>query len=51
MRVTEASAERVVFELDWQAELCTSFGVLHGGTLMALADAVGDARLPEPPGG
>ncbi len=44
-------ADRVVLSLDWSAELCTSGGVLHGGVLMALADAAGGAcafaNLPE----
>jgi 1,4-dihydroxy-2-naphthoyl-CoA hydrolase len=35
--------ERVVLELAWRAELCTSNGLLHGGVLMALADAAGGA--------
>ncbi|HWL44856.1 MAG TPA: PaaI family thioesterase [Ilumatobacter sp.] len=48
---TEASAARVVLSLDWRAELCTTAGLLHGGALMALADAAGGAcaflNLPE----
>jgi uncharacterized protein (TIGR00369 family) len=43
--------ERVVLHLDWQAGLCTSAGLLHGGVLMALADSAGAAsaflNLPE----
>jgi 1,4-dihydroxy-2-naphthoyl-CoA hydrolase len=35
--------ERVVLELAWRAELCTSNGLLHGGVLMAVADAAGGA--------
>ena len=31
----------VVLRLDWDAGRCTSGGVLHGGALMALADAAG----------
>jgi len=41
MRFTEASAERVVAELSYRAELTTVGGSLHGGTLMAFADTVG----------
>ncbi|MEL7158534.1 MAG: PaaI family thioesterase [Actinomycetota bacterium] len=45
------SAEEVVAELAWAPELCTGADVLHGGTLMALADSVGAAcalaNLPE----
>ena len=45
------SPARVVLELDWQADLCTANGLLHGGSVMALADACGGAcafaNLPE----
>lgn len=45
------SPEEVVLALAWRAELCTSGGVLHGGTLMALADSAGalcaHLNLPE----
>jgi uncharacterized protein (TIGR00369 family) len=34
-------AESIVLELDWQPELCTSNGVLHGGVIMTLADSAG----------
>jgi uncharacterized protein (TIGR00369 family) len=41
----------VVLHLDWQPDLCTSGGLLHGGALMALADSAGAAaaflNLPE----
>lgn len=40
---SEAGADRVVAHLDWRPELCTSGGVLHGGVVMALADAAGGA--------
>lgn len=40
---TEASADQVIAELGWQADLCTACGLLHGGTVMALADASGGA--------
>lgn len=47
----EFSAERVVLALDWAPGLCTSNGLLHGGTLMALADSAGGgcafANLPD----
>lgn len=35
--------ERVVLSVDWEPELCTSDGLLHGGTVMALADSAGGA--------
>ncbi len=43
IRVREATGERVVMELDHQDRLCTTAGVLHGGSLMALADSAGSA--------
>ncbi len=51
VRAVEQSKELVHLELDWRPELCTSGGLLHGGTLMALADSAGGAcaffNLPE----
>ncbi len=48
---TQFDAERVVLQLAWKPELCTSGGLLHGGALMALADSAGGAsaflNLPE----
>jgi 1,4-dihydroxy-2-naphthoyl-CoA hydrolase len=41
LRVLEASSDRVVAELDWQPQLCTTGGIMHGGALMTLADTVG----------
>lgn len=35
------TTEQVVLSLDWRPELCTTAGLLHGGALMALADAAG----------
>ncbi|HSB88253.1 MAG TPA: PaaI family thioesterase [Ilumatobacteraceae bacterium] len=44
-------AEEVVLSMPWSAQLGTSGGLLHGGVLMALADAAGGAcafaNLPE----
>jgi 1,4-dihydroxy-2-naphthoyl-CoA hydrolase len=43
--------DRVELSLEWTPSLCTSNGVLHGGAVMALADAAGGAaaflNLPE----
>jgi uncharacterized protein (TIGR00369 family) len=41
--VTVASATRdeVKGSMPWRAELCTTFAVLHGGALMAMADSLG----------
>jgi uncharacterized protein (TIGR00369 family) len=43
--------DEVALRLDWDATRCTSGGLLHGGALMALADAAGGlcafANLPD----
>ncbi|WP_257168301.1 PaaI family thioesterase [Bradyrhizobium sp. SRS-191] len=48
---TEASAERVVAQMQVRADLCTLHHTIHGGAVMALADSVGAAatvvNLPE----
>src|SRR5438270_7785229 len=36
-----ASKELVTARVAWDESRCTSFGVLHGGVLMALADSTG----------
>ncbi|MCU1501872.1 MAG: thioesterase family protein [Ilumatobacteraceae bacterium] len=36
-------ADLVEMDLQWHESLCTSGGLLHGGALMALADAAGGA--------
>ena len=41
VEVSEASAERVVGMLTVRADLCTAGGILHGGAIMAFADALG----------
>lgn len=43
IRGVTSTKELVELELDWAAELCTAAGLLHGGALMALADAAGGA--------
>jgi uncharacterized protein (TIGR00369 family) len=52
LRDVAASPDRVQASLDYDASLCTGGGILHGGALMALADAVGGycAFLNLPPG-
>ena len=51
MRTDEYTAGRVVLSLDWAPALCTAYGILHGGIIMALADSAGGAcallNLPE----
>ncbi|WP_315720383.1 MULTISPECIES: PaaI family thioesterase [unclassified Bradyrhizobium] len=48
---TEASAERVVAQMQVRPDLCTLDHTIHGGAIMALADSVGAAatviNLPE----
>jgi uncharacterized protein (TIGR00369 family) len=41
IRFVEATADRVIAELDYREELTTVGGSLHGGTLMAFADTIG----------
>ncbi|TPE60626.1 PaaI family thioesterase [Sandaracinobacter neustonicus] len=41
VEVQEASAERVAGTLHVRADLCTAGGILHGGAIMAFADALG----------
>ncbi len=51
IRVTEATSERVIAEMEVRPELCTTPAVLHGGAVMAFADTLGAlgtiANLPE----
>jgi 1,4-dihydroxy-2-naphthoyl-CoA hydrolase len=51
LEVLAASAEEVRARLAWAEERCTSNGIMHGGALMSMADAVGAmvavANLPE----
>jgi 1,4-dihydroxy-2-naphthoyl-CoA hydrolase len=41
LEVLSASAEDVRTRIAWDERLCTAGGILHGGTLMSLADATG----------
>ncbi len=51
IRVTEATPDRVVAEMEVRPDLCTTPAVLHGGAVMAFADTLGAlgtiANLPE----
>jgi 1,4-dihydroxy-2-naphthoyl-CoA hydrolase len=51
MRAVRNDPEVVELELDWDAGLCTTNGLMHGGAFMALADSAGGAcafaNLPE----
>jgi uncharacterized protein (TIGR00369 family) len=52
IRIEKATPEEVVGSLVVEERLCTYGGILHGGSLMALADTVGGvgAFLTLPPG-
>jgi 1,4-dihydroxy-2-naphthoyl-CoA hydrolase len=41
VEITSAAPEDVHGRLEWSPERCTADGVLHGGALMSLADALG----------
>jgi uncharacterized protein (TIGR00369 family) len=51
MRAVSLDAASVVLELDWSDTTTTAGGLMHGGTVMALADAAGGycafANLPD----
>lgn len=52
LELVAASPDEVRGRLAWAPQLCTTFGMLHGGVLMAAADTVGAvcAFLNLPPG-
>jgi uncharacterized protein (TIGR00369 family) len=41
IEAVSATPESVTGRVRWEEGRCTSFGILHGGVLMALADSVG----------
>ena len=41
VRLTAASPERVEAEMQVRPDLCTTGGILHGGSVMAFADTLG----------
>jgi uncharacterized protein (TIGR00369 family) len=41
IQITEVSQERVVATMKVRPDLCTSGGILHGGSIMAFADTLG----------
>ena len=55
LEIVTAGPDEVRARLAWEERLCTAGGLLHGGALMALADAVGGfcafLNLPEGAGG
>ena len=55
IELLSAGPEEVQGRIAWEERLCTAGGILHGGALMGLADAVGAycafLNLPEGAGG
>lgn len=51
IEVTKATREEICGELSVREDLCTTGGIMHGGAIMAFADALGAigafANLPE----
>ena len=43
VRLESATADEVTASMAWRSDLCTTFGVLHGGALMSMADSAGAA--------
>ena len=41
VQVSEATPERIVATLEVRPDLCTAGNILHGGAIMAFADALG----------
>jgi uncharacterized protein (TIGR00369 family) len=41
IEITAAGPSEVTGTMAWRADLCTTFGALHGGAMMAMADSVG----------
>ena len=41
LELSAATADEVRGSMAWREELCTTFGLLHGGAVMAMADTVG----------
>ena len=41
IHLTKAEPAEVTASMPWRPELCTTFGALHGGAIMAMADSVG----------
>ena len=41
VNVTEASTASVIGEIEVREDLCTTGGIMHGGAIMAFADALG----------
>jgi 1,4-dihydroxy-2-naphthoyl-CoA hydrolase len=55
VKVTDADKTRITGQMTVRPDLCTSWGTIHGGAIMAFADALGAIgaflNLPEGAGG
>ena len=55
VEITQAEKDRIVGKLEVRADLCTAGHIMHGGAIMAFADALGAIgafmNLPEGAGG
>jgi uncharacterized protein (TIGR00369 family) len=53
LELVTAGKDEIRGAFDWAPQLCTSEGIVHGGTLMAVADTLGAlcAFMNLPPGG
>lgn len=41
VKISEATPEKLLGQIEVRPELCTSGGIMHGGAIMAFADAMG----------
>jgi uncharacterized protein (TIGR00369 family) len=41
IELAAATADEVSASMAWRPELCTTFGAMHGGAMMAMADSTG----------
>jgi uncharacterized protein (TIGR00369 family) len=41
IELAAATADEVSASMAWRPELCTTFGAMHGGAMMAMADSIG----------
>jgi uncharacterized protein (TIGR00369 family) len=41
VELTAAAPDEVTATMTWREDLCTTFGAMHGGAMMAMADSVG----------
>jgi 1,4-dihydroxy-2-naphthoyl-CoA hydrolase len=41
IELSAATPDEVRASMPWRPELCTTFGAMHGGAMMAMADSIG----------